>query len=54
MGPAPTATTALGTPLLIHQESYSMFERHADSGLLTRLRDLGVGSIAFSPLGQGS
>lgn len=45
--------TALGTPLLIHQESYSLFRRTADSGLLATLDELGVGSIAFSPLAQG-
>lgn len=31
--PAAAALTSMGTELLIHQESYSMFERHADSGL---------------------
>jgi L-glyceraldehyde 3-phosphate reductase len=43
----------LGTPLLIHQPSYSMFNRWVESGLLDTLSDLGVGSIAFSPLAQG-
>lgn len=43
----------LGTPLLIHQPSYSMFNRWIESGLLDTLKDLGVGSIAFSPLAQG-
>lgn len=50
---AAAALTALGTPLLIHQENYSLFRRSADSGLLATLDDLGVGSIAFSPLAQG-
>src|SRR6202042_3401011 len=40
----------LGTPLLIHQPSYSMFNRWIEDGLLTALDDLGVGCIAFSPL----
>ncbi|MBM7471166.1 L-glyceraldehyde 3-phosphate reductase [Subtercola frigoramans] len=43
----------LGTPLLIHQPSYSMFNRWIESGLLDTLGDLGVGCIAFSPLAQG-
>jgi L-glyceraldehyde 3-phosphate reductase len=43
----------LGTPLLIHQPSYSMFNRWIESGLLDTLTDLGVGCIAFSPLAQG-
>jgi L-glyceraldehyde 3-phosphate reductase len=43
----------LGTPLLIHQPSYSMFNRWVESGLLDTLADLGVGCIPFSPLGQG-
>ena len=43
----------LGTPLLIHQPSYSMFNRWIESGLLNTLADLGVGCIAFSPLAQG-
>ena len=43
----------LGTPLLIHQPSYSMFNRWIESGLLDTLSDLGVGCIAFSPLAQG-
>jgi L-glyceraldehyde 3-phosphate reductase len=43
----------LGTPLLIHQPSYSMFNRWIESGLLDTLADLGVGCIAFSPLAQG-
>jgi L-glyceraldehyde 3-phosphate reductase len=44
----------LGTPLLIHQPSYSMLNRWIESeGLLSTLEDLGVGCIAFSPLAQG-
>jgi len=43
----------LGTPLLIHQPSYSMFNRWIEGGLLPTLDDLGVGVIAFSPLAQG-
>ncbi len=43
----------LGTPLLIHQPSYSMLNRWVEEGLLTALDDLGVGCIAFSPLAQG-
>jgi L-glyceraldehyde 3-phosphate reductase len=43
----------LGTPLLIHQPSYSMFNRWIEDGLLDTLGELGVGCIAFSPLGQG-
>jgi len=44
---------ALGTPLLIHQPSYSMLNRWIEDGLLDVLGDLGVGCIAFSPLAQG-
>ena len=43
----------LGTPLLIHQPSYSMFNRWVEGGLLDTLGELGVGCIAFSPLAQG-
>jgi L-glyceraldehyde 3-phosphate reductase len=43
----------MGTPLLIHQPSYSMFNRWIEGGLLDTLGDLGVGCIAFSPLAQG-
>jgi len=43
----------LGTPLLIHQPSYSMFNRWVEGGLLDTLDELGVGCIAFSPLAQG-
>jgi L-glyceraldehyde 3-phosphate reductase len=43
----------LGTPCLIHQPKYSMFERWVEGGLLNVLEDEGVGCIAFSPLAQG-
>jgi L-glyceraldehyde 3-phosphate reductase len=43
----------LGTPLLIHQPSYSMLNRWVEQGLLDVLREEGVGCIAFSPLAQG-
>ena len=44
---------SLGTPLLIHQPSYSMINRWIEGGLLETLGELGVGCIAFSPLAQG-
>jgi L-glyceraldehyde 3-phosphate reductase len=44
---------ALGTPLLIHQPSYSMLNRWIEDDLLDVLGDRGVGCIAFSPLAQG-
>jgi L-glyceraldehyde 3-phosphate reductase len=43
----------LGTPLLIHQPSYSMLNRWIEGGLLDVLGEEGVGCIAFSPLAQG-
>ena len=43
----------LGTPLLIHQPSYSMLNRWIEPELLDALAELGVGCIAFSPLAQG-
>ena len=43
----------LGTPLLIHQPSYSMLNRWVEDGLLDTLAAEGVGCIAFSPLAQG-
>ncbi|WP_019998305.1 L-glyceraldehyde 3-phosphate reductase [Aureimonas ureilytica] len=43
----------MGTPLLIHQPSYSMLNRWTEDGLLDTLTELGVGCIAFSPLAQG-
>ena len=44
---------ALGTPCLIHQPKYSMFERTPELGLLDVLGREGVGTIAFTPLAQG-
>lgn len=44
---------AMGTPCLIHQPSYNMFNRWIEHGLLDALRDEGMGCIAFSPLAQG-
>ena len=44
---------SLGTPLLIHQPSYSMLNRWIERGLLDVLGREGVGCIAFSPLAQG-
>jgi len=43
----------LGTPCLIHQPKYSMFERQPEAGLLDTLQQSGVGCIAFSPLAGG-
>ena len=43
----------LGTPLLIHQPSYSMLNRWIEPELLDAVGELGVGCIAFSPLAQG-
>ncbi|RKP53875.1 L-glyceraldehyde 3-phosphate reductase [Cohnella endophytica] len=43
----------LGTPLLIHQPRYSMFDRWIEDGLQDVLEEGGVGSIVFSPLEQG-
>ncbi len=43
----------LGTPLLIHQPSYSMLNRWIEPDLLDALAELGVGCIGFSPLAQG-
>ncbi|MDN5795625.1 MAG: L-glyceraldehyde 3-phosphate reductase [Intrasporangium sp.] len=43
----------LGTPLLIHQPSYSMLNRWVEDDVLEVLEDEGVGCIAFSPLAQG-
>lgn len=44
---------SLGTPCLIHQPSYSMFNRWIEGDLLTTLASEGVGCIVFSPLAQG-
>jgi L-glyceraldehyde 3-phosphate reductase len=43
----------LGTPCLIHQPKYSMFERTPERGLLDTLTKEGIGGIVFSPLAQG-
>lgn len=48
-----TMLRELGTPCLIHQPRYSMFERTPEQGLLHTLDDRGVGCIAFSPLAGG-
>jgi L-glyceraldehyde 3-phosphate reductase len=45
--------TGLGTPLLIHQPSYSLLNRWIEPELLEILQRHGVGAIVFSPLGQG-
>jgi L-glyceraldehyde 3-phosphate reductase len=57
-GPERTAEAAeilseLGTPLLIHQPSYSLLNRWIEDGLLDVLEREGVGAIVFSPLAQG-
>jgi L-glyceraldehyde 3-phosphate reductase len=57
--PAPLARQAaellrsLGTPCLIHQPAYNMFNRWVEGELLAVLREQGMGCIAFSPLAQG-
>ncbi|GAA3115135.1 L-glyceraldehyde 3-phosphate reductase [Nonomuraea salmonea] len=43
----------LGTPLLIHQPSYSMINRWIEDGLLDTLEESGMGCIVYSPLAQG-
>ena len=43
----------LGTPIVIHQPSYSMLNRWIEPELLDTLGDEGIGCIAFSPLAQG-
>jgi L-glyceraldehyde 3-phosphate reductase len=57
---SPEQTTAavailrrLGTPCLIHQFKYSMFQRTPEKGLLNVLASEGIGGIVFSPLAQG-
>ncbi len=50
---AATIARELGTPLLIHQPSYSMLNRWIEKGLLDELEEQGMGCIAFSPLAQG-
>ncbi len=44
---------SLGTPCLIHQPSYNMFNRWIEDGLLDVLEEKGIGAICFSPLAQG-
>src|SRR6516162_4511767 len=44
---------ALGTPCLLHQPRYNMFDRHIEGGLLDVLKKEGIGCIVFSPLAQG-
>ena len=48
-----TILKQLGTPCLIHQPRYSMFDRWVEGGLLDVLEEFGVGCIPFSPLAQG-
>ncbi len=43
----------LGTPCVIHQPSYNMFNRWIEEGLLAAVEDEGIGCIVFSPLAQG-
>jgi L-glyceraldehyde 3-phosphate reductase len=43
----------LGTPCLIHQPAYNLFDRWVENGLLEVLAEEGLGSIVFSPLAQG-
>lgn len=50
---ASTILKQLGTPCLIHQPSYSMFNRWIENGLLDVLEHEGIGCIAFCPLAQG-
>lgn len=50
---AANALRSMGTPCLIHQPKYSMFERNIEAGLLEVLKKEGIGSIAFCPLAQG-
>ncbi len=50
---AVTILKSLGTPCLVHQPSYSMFNRWVEDGLLDVLETNGVGSVVFSPLYQG-
>jgi L-glyceraldehyde 3-phosphate reductase len=47
------ALAEYNVPLLIHQPSYNMFDRHVENGLLPVLDQLGMGSIVYSPLAQG-
>jgi L-glyceraldehyde 3-phosphate reductase len=52
-GRASSILRELGTPCLIHQPKYSMFERWVEGGLLNVLENEGLGCIPFSPLAQG-
>jgi L-glyceraldehyde 3-phosphate reductase len=52
-GEAAAILRRLGTPCLIHQPKYSMFERWIEGGLTAVLEREGIGCIAFSPLAQG-
>ncbi len=52
-GEAAAILRQLGTPLLIHQPSYSLLNRWIEQGLLDVIGELGIGCIGFSPLGQG-
>src|SRR6201991_40567 len=48
-----TMLKEMGTPIIIHQPKYSMFERWVEGGLLDVLEKEGIGCIPFSPLAQG-
>jgi L-glyceraldehyde 3-phosphate reductase len=50
---AQSLLSAMGTPAIIHQPSYSMFNRWVEAELLDELHTQGMGCIAFSPLAQG-
>jgi len=50
---AATIAGRLGTPLVIHQPSYSLLNRWIEGGLTTELTNAGMGAIAFTALGQG-
>lgn len=50
---ASTILRQMGTPCLIHQPSYSMFNRWVENGLLDVVENEGIGCIPFSPLAQG-
>ena len=52
-GQAARMLREMGTPCLIHQPRYSMFDRWVEGGLLETLAEEGMGCIAFSPLAQG-
>jgi L-glyceraldehyde 3-phosphate reductase len=52
-GEAAAILRDLGTPLLIHQPSYSMLNRWIEEDLLDELEEQGMGCIVFSPLAQG-